>query len=328
MKISVVIPVYNSALTLKECLDAIFHSSFNDFEVIVVSDNSSDDSVQIAKQYQCKIIELNENRGPGFARNKGAQLAKGEILLFVDSDVIIDKESLNSLNNKFNDNDVNVVQGVYSHEPNYQNIATQYQQSFYCYYSWDLNIKYTSSLITNCFAIRRDIFEDVKGFNTDIKGATCEDEEFGYVLIEKGHKILILRQLNGKHRVNYNFKKLIKRNFAIYIDTTKSYLRNKTYVKKVKQLNYWKVLTGIPLFGLILLSFVGIVFLPNKEIWSIFLFLNIIFILLHLGFIKFVTKTKGLIKGFGVMVVCYLDAFIMLTSVLYGSLSYFLKRKY
>ena len=99
MNISIIIPVYNSSLTLKECLDAIFDTNFKNFEVIIVSDNSSDNSVEIAKQYQCKIIELNENRGPGFARNKGAQLAKGEILLFVDSDVIIDKESLNSLNN-------------------------------------------------------------------------------------------------------------------------------------------------------------------------------------------------------------------------------------
>ena len=57
MKISIVIPVNNASLTLKECLDAIFDTNFKDFEVIVVSDNSTDDSVQIAKQYQCKIIE-------------------------------------------------------------------------------------------------------------------------------------------------------------------------------------------------------------------------------------------------------------------------------
>ena len=49
MKISIVIPVYNASLTLKECLDVIYDSSFKDFEVIVVSDNSTDNSVQIAK---------------------------------------------------------------------------------------------------------------------------------------------------------------------------------------------------------------------------------------------------------------------------------------
>ena len=328
MKISIIIPVYNSSLTLKECLEAIFDSSFKNFEVIVVSDNSSDNSVNIAKEYQCKIIELPQNRGPGFARNSGAQIAKGDILLFIDSDVIIDKVALNSLDDKFSDNEVGVIQGIYSHKPIYKNAATQYQQSFYCYYSWHVNIKYTSSLITNCFAIRRQIFIDLKGFNTNIKRATSEDEEFGYVLIDKGYKILILRQLIGEHRVNYNFRKLIKRNFAIYIDTTKSYLRNKTYVKKIKQTNYWKVLMGIPLLGLIILAIAAIILFPNKVIWCTFLLLNIIFLLLHSGFIKFVAYTKGFTKAFGVMMLCYLDAFIMLSSILYGCLSYFFKRKY
>ena len=327
MKISIVIPVYNASLTLKECLDAIFDSNFKDFEVIVVSDNSTDDSVQIAKQYQCKIIELPENKGPAFARNSGAQIAKGDTLLFIDSDVIIGKRAIISVADKFSDKEVNVIQGIYSHEPTYKDLATQYQQSFYCYYSWHRDIKYTSSLITNCFAIRRNIFNEVKGFNTNIKSATSEDEEFGYVLLKKGYKILILRELNGEHRVNYNLKKIIKRNFAIYIDTTKSYLRNKTYVTKVKQSNYWNILIGIPVFGLIALTLIAIIFSTNKEIVGTFLFLNIIFISLHFGFIKFVLKTKGATKGIGIITFCYLDAFIMLMSLLYGSLSYFFKRK-
>ena len=328
MKISIVIPVYNASLTLKECLDAIFNSNYKNFEVIIVSDNSSDNSVEIAKQYQCKVIELPQNKGPAFARNSGAQEAKGDILLFIDSDVIIDKEALNSLADKFSDSDVNVIQGIYSHEPKYKNITTQYQQSFYCYYSWHADLKYTSSLITNCFAIRRKIFIELKGFNTNIRGATCEDEEFGYKLIEKGYKILILRQLIGEHRVNYNLQRLIKRNFAIYIDTTKSYLRNKTYIKKVKQTNYWKVLAGIAVFGLIILSISGIILFSSKVNWNIFLVLNFMFLLLHSGFIKFVLNTKGFTKALGVTSMCYLDAFIMLTSLLYGCLSYFLKRKF
>ena len=93
MKVSIIIPVYNASLTLNECLGAIFDSSFKDFEVIVVSDNSSDNSVEIAKTYNCKILELKENRGPSFARNKGAEIAESDILLFLDSDIILKKNS-------------------------------------------------------------------------------------------------------------------------------------------------------------------------------------------------------------------------------------------
>ena len=54
--ISVIIPVYNSSQTLKECLDAIFSDSSEKSEVIVVSDNSKDNSIDIAKNYNCKTI--------------------------------------------------------------------------------------------------------------------------------------------------------------------------------------------------------------------------------------------------------------------------------
>ena len=80
MRFSIVIPVYNSSNTFKECLSAIFSSTYKDFEVIIVSDNSTDNSVDIAKKYQCKIIELKENKGPSFARNIGAKEATGEII--------------------------------------------------------------------------------------------------------------------------------------------------------------------------------------------------------------------------------------------------------
>ena len=61
---------------------------------------------------------------------------------------------------------------------------------------------------------------------------TQEDFALWLKLLKKGYKILIVRELVGEHRVNYNLWKVIKRNFAIYIDTTKTYLRNKTYVEK------------------------------------------------------------------------------------------------
>ena len=68
MEISIIIPVYNSSLTLKECLNAIFNSNFKNFEVIVVSDKSPDDSVNIAKKYSAKILTL-YNDGSGTLLN-------------------------------------------------------------------------------------------------------------------------------------------------------------------------------------------------------------------------------------------------------------------
>ena len=329
MKISIVIPVYNSSSTLKECLDSIFSSTFKDYEVIVVSGNSTDDSIKIAKQFQIKIIELPENKGPALARNKGFQVAQGDIILFLDSDVIINKNSLSLIIDKFSLAEVNAIQGIYSHEPNYKYLATQFYQSYLCYYVWPENKKYATTLVTGCFAIRKEIFNKFGGFDVNIENASCEDEKFGYSLIEKGYKILILRDLQVVHRVNYNVINFIKRRLSQEFDRIKFYLREKTYTNKIKQTNYSRVIIGIPVLGLILLTVLSTFFCSNNIIWYSFVILNLIYVSLHLGFLKFVTSNKGFKKAFGLLFMFYLDTFLMIIALSFGLISFFiLKKKY
>lgn len=96
-KFSIVIPVYNVEDYIKECLDSVFQQSFKDYEVIVVNDGTKDKSMDIVKDYDVKIINQ-ENQGLSAARNNGAKKAKGDYLLFVDSDDTIDKDLLKNLN--------------------------------------------------------------------------------------------------------------------------------------------------------------------------------------------------------------------------------------
>ena len=228
----------------------------------------------------------------------------------------------------FNNKEVNIVQGIYSHEPNYKNIVTQYQQSFYCYYTWHEKYNYTNTLVSMCFAIRKNTFLKLKGFNENIKNASVEDEEFGYKLIEDGNKILISRNINVDHLVNYTITKFIKRSFAMHVETMKSFLRNKSYTKKIKQKNYSNVLAGIPLIGLIILMLPMMIFYLNGKTLIIFSVLNIMFLLLHLKFVIFVASTKGLLKALGVMICSYLDSFLMLIGIVFANISYIFGRKY
>ena len=69
--------------------------------MIAISDHSTDKSDKIAIKYNCKFKRLKKNHGSGYTRNVGSKLAKGKILLFVDSDVIIKKNALNIINNHF-----------------------------------------------------------------------------------------------------------------------------------------------------------------------------------------------------------------------------------
>lgn len=90
-KVSVVIPVYNSAKYIEETLDSVLSQTYTDFEVIVVDDGSKDKTPSIVKQYQVKYPEKirliqKENGGPASARNAGIKVAWGEFIAFNDSD--------------------------------------------------------------------------------------------------------------------------------------------------------------------------------------------------------------------------------------------------
>lgn len=85
-KLSVIIPVYNTAAYLQKCLESIFQQSFKDFEVICVDDGSTDNSLEILRQFPAVKIIKKCHEGSGAARNIALTCAKGEYLLFVDSD--------------------------------------------------------------------------------------------------------------------------------------------------------------------------------------------------------------------------------------------------
>ena len=92
--ISVIIPVYNGKETLGHCLKSVLKSSYPNFECIVVDDHSTDNTVEIAESFNVKIKSLNRQRGAAHARNRGAENAQGDILLFIDADVTIYPDSL------------------------------------------------------------------------------------------------------------------------------------------------------------------------------------------------------------------------------------------
>ena len=88
-RVSVVVPLYNKARFIGRCLDSILAQSFSDFEVIVVDDGSTDASLELARVYQrdprVRVVSQ-QNAGPGAARNRGAQEARGEFLAPLDAD--------------------------------------------------------------------------------------------------------------------------------------------------------------------------------------------------------------------------------------------------
>ncbi len=109
--ISIIVPFYNAENTLERLLDSILKQSFSDFELIVVDDASTDSSLRIAQSYPCKTIHLDRNHGPAYCRNIGAKHAKGDILVFIDSDCQAHPDWLKHINDYSYDNRIVALMG-------------------------------------------------------------------------------------------------------------------------------------------------------------------------------------------------------------------------
>lgn len=112
IKVSIVIPVYNAGLHLRECLDSVCSQTLSDIEIICVDDGSSDNSLSILKEYEERdsrfIILHQKNKHAGAARNAGAQVATGETIAFLDADDWVEAECYEKLYNKLVENDAEV----------------------------------------------------------------------------------------------------------------------------------------------------------------------------------------------------------------------------
>ncbi len=101
MEVSIIIPTFNEEKVISDCLESILDQDYKDFEVIVVDDGSSDKTLEIISNFEIENPMLKifkqKHLGAGMARNLGAKFAKGEILVFVDADMVFDKKFVKNL---------------------------------------------------------------------------------------------------------------------------------------------------------------------------------------------------------------------------------------
>ena len=114
--VSIIVPVYNVAQYLSKCIESILEQSYTDFELILVNDGSSDNSLEICKVYSQRdnrIVLIDKpNGGVSTARNVGILASKGEYITFVDSDDYLRKDFIEALITGVNDEIDLVVAGV------------------------------------------------------------------------------------------------------------------------------------------------------------------------------------------------------------------------
>jgi len=196
---------------LPKCLVAVKASEYHKFELIVVDDGSTDDSGLIAKAMGCRVIVGNSNRGAGHARNLGVAVATGEVLLFVDADVVIRPTTIRQAVQALADGRWDAVFGSYTSETPAQGFFSQFHNLLH-HYTHQHGRENAVTFWTGCGAVRRNAFEAVGGF--DERHPPMEDIALGYALSAAGFRIRLDKTMQVTHLKRHSFLTLLRTYFA------------------------------------------------------------------------------------------------------------------
>lgn len=217
--VSVIIPVYNNPDGLRDTLKSLVSQEFppKSFEIIVVDNDSTDNTLNIAKEFAGKyphlIQFLVEDRlqSSYAARNKGIEVSKGDILCFIDADMTVEPDYLSQIDNFFKKESVDYLGckvNMYSIKDTLSskyNIATGFPIKNY--------LENHHFVATCCLSVKKMVIDKVGSFDSRFKSSG--DYEFGNRVYRAGFKLCYAPNIIMKHPALSSFKHLIRKNFRI-----------------------------------------------------------------------------------------------------------------
>lgn len=214
--VSVIIPAYNAAHTLGACLRSVVTAQYDgSVDLIVVDDASTDDTVAIAESFEARIVRRETGGSPAAARNAGAKIATGEILIFVDADTEMRHDTMQAGVVALQKEGVGAVTGMYEPEP----INDGFFPRYYAYLKHHAFTKSDTDHIgafgAQCGAITKKLFDELGGFRPIPWGMDVENDEFGARINERATVAL-----SREFRVRHNFPTFGK---LLYVFTSRVY---------------------------------------------------------------------------------------------------------
>ncbi|MEC4818411.1 MAG: glycosyltransferase [Scytonema sp. PMC 1069.18] len=208
--ITIIIPVHKGGDSFRKCLSSLVQFVPVCTEIIVVVDGDDEDSWNIAQEFGTKVLMLSSNAGPARARNVGAHAATGDILFFIDADVLIAPKAIHKLLQAFN-NEPNLaaVIGSYDDEPGASNFLSQYKNLFH-HYTHQTASEEAFTFWGACGAMRREVFLSLGGFDESYRRPCIEDIELGYRLRRAGYQIRLCKDVQVKHLKRWGVVSLLR----------------------------------------------------------------------------------------------------------------------
>lgn len=329
-KISVVIPVKNASKTISYCLDAIYLDKNVDLEVIVVDDGCTDDTMDIVSKYKCTSLKNNVHAGVSGARNTGASASKGDVLIFIDADVVIPKNISSKISATIQCTNAAAVVGMLSENIRFDNFASQYK-NLWMNYTFNKLPNNISLIFSSVAGIKRDIFLRYGGFDINYKSPNVEDNELGIRLSDAGHNIILDKTLQVEHLKKYTLYTLLKTHYfrakgLIKLYNRKKIIRSsKNNLSSVPNTFLFNVPLTIALICL-LLSLPLRDHLTFKIIMALSLFF--LFVFVNYNWLYFLNKKKGIPFALKSLLYLPIEFIVIIIGLAVGQIEYLMGRRY
>jgi len=211
VQLSVIIPVYNGGAGLELGLKALTASACPPDEIIVVDDTSTDASASLAARFGATVLSLQGGpRGPARARNHGAASARGDVLVFLDADVVVHPDTLGRIKACLTElPEIAALFGSYDADPPAPGLVSRYKNLLH-HYIHQHGRPEASTFWAGCGAIRRNIFRAVGGFDESFLTAAVEDIEFGARLRRRGYRIRLCPDIQVTHLKGWTLVSLLR----------------------------------------------------------------------------------------------------------------------
>jgi len=288
--LSIIIPAYNAREHIAQCLDALLESSYKRYEIIVVDDSSTDDTADLAREKGVAVLQTPEQAGPAAARNYATPHAKGDILLFIDADVLVTRETLALVAKRFADHpDIHALFGSYDVEPPERNFLSQYKNLFH-HFIHQQSREEAATFWAGCGAIRRDVFQKAQFDQQRYRKPSIEDIELGRRLRRMGYRIFLDKSLQVKHLKRWTLRSLLRTDvFQRAVPWTFLMLEENRIVDDLNLQPRSKA--SACLVGILLVTLASGLFIRQSLYVSVVLLP--VLVILNLDFYKFLLRRKG-----------------------------------
>jgi glycosyltransferase involved in cell wall biosynthesis len=320
----VIIPVKDRRETLSRCLASIKQSRFPEYEVIVVDDCSRQDCSGSVAKFGFRTVRLNQHQGAWYARNKGAEGSKGDILVFLDGDMLIQPDTLFRIHQHFSKDFYDAVSGVCGRKTETGSVVTRYK-NLWMYHSYMQSPRDSDWFICGMGAVRREVFFELKGFDAGfLTGRGGGDLEFGGRLKAAGKKILLDKELEVIHLQRYTWWGLLRNDFKRSRGWFKLAVQKKMLsrvVKKLRIANIYPAFLFSILISVILLVSLFLSFF-NEHFIILTGFSALAYLIVNFSLFRFFRKEGGTFFLIIAIPLCWVDHLISGLGVFAGAIDY------